>query len=192
MADKKSAVPAPRLKALYTDTYRKELQAELGLDNVHQVPKLEKIVVSVGIGKNKDDKRHYEVVKNTLEKITGQRPVDRMAKKSIATFKIRAGMNRVGISVTLRGARMYEFLDRLVNIALPRVRDFHGVSAKFDRGGNYNLGIVEQSIFPELSFEETQVAHGLQVTFVVKSQHKDHSRALLEKFKMPFEKKGGE
>ena len=192
MADKKSAVPAPRLKALYTDTYRKELQAELGLDNVHQVPKLEKIVVSVGIGKNKDDKRHYEVVKNTLEKITGQHPVDRMAKKSIATFKIRAGMNRVGISVTLRGARMYEFLDRLVNIALPRVRDFHGVSAKFDRGGNYNLGIVEQSIFPELSFEETQVAHGLQVTFVVKSQHKDHSRALLEKFKMPFEKKGGE
>ena len=192
MADKKSAVPAPRLKALYTDTYRKELQAELGLDNVYQVPKLEKIVVSVGIGKNKDDKRHYEVVKNTLEKITGQRPVDRMAKKSIATFKIRAGMNRVGISVTLRGARMYEFLDRLVNIALPRVRDFHGVSAKFDRGGNYNLGIVEQSIFPELSFEETQVAHGLQVTFVVKSQHKDHSRALLEKFKMPFEKKGGE
>ena len=192
MADKKSAVPAPRLKALYTDTYRKELQAELGLDNVHQVPKLEKMVVSVGIGKNKDDKRHYEVVKNTLEKITGQRPVDRMAKKSIATFKIRAGMNRVGISVTLRGAQMYEFLDRLVNIALPRVRDFHGVSAKFDRGGNYNLGIVEQSIFPELSFEETQVAHGLQVTFVVKSQHKDHSRALLEKFKMPFEKKGGE
>ena len=192
MADKKSAVPAPRLKALYTDTYRKELQAELGLDNVHQVPTLEKMVVSVGIGKNKDDKRHYEVVKNTLEKITGQRPVDRMAKKSIATFKIRAGMNRVGISVTLRGARMYEFLDRLVNIALPRVRDFHGVSAKFDRGGNYNLGIVEQSIFPELSFEETQVAHGLQVTFVVKSQHKDHSRALLEKFKMPFEKKGGE
>ena len=86
MADKKSAVPAPRLKALYTDTYRKELQAELGLDNVHQVPKLEKMVVSVGIGKNKDDKRHYEVVKNTLEKITGQRPVDRMAKKSIATL----------------------------------------------------------------------------------------------------------
>ena len=192
MAEKQIAVPAPRLKALYKDTIVKELQAELGLDNVHQVPKLEKMVVSVGIGKNKDDKRHYEVVKNTLEKITGQHPVDRMAKKSIATFKIRAGMNRVGISVTLRGARMYEFLDRLVNIALPRVRDFHGVSAKFDRGGNYNLGIVEQSIFPELSFEETQVAHGLQVTFVVKSQHKDHSRALLEKFKMPFEKKGGE
>jgi large subunit ribosomal protein L5 len=196
MAEKKAAktaaVPAPRLKALYKEQYAKELQAELGLANINQVPKLEKIVVSVGIGKNKDDKRHYEVVKNTLEKITGQHPVDRMAKKSIATFKIRAGMNRVGVSVTLRGARMYEFLDRLVNIALPRVRDFHGVSAKFDRGGNYNLGIVEQSIFPELTFEETQVAHGLQATFVIKSEHKDHSRALLDKFGMPFEKKGGD
>lgn len=191
MADATSAVPTPRLKALYKDTYTKELQAELGLKNVHQVPALEKIVVSVGIGKNKDDKRHYEVVKNTLEKITGQASVDRMAKKSIATFKIRAGMNRVGISVTLRGARMYEFMDRLINIALPRVRDFHGVSAKFDRGGNYNLGIIEQSIFPELSFEETQVLHGLQITFVIKNEHRDHSRALLEKFGMPFEKKGG-
>ncbi len=190
MAEKKSAMPAPRLKALYREKYQKELQAELGLDNVHQVPVLEKIVVSVGIGKNKDDKRHYEVVKNTLQKVTGQMPVDRMAKKSIATFKIRAGMNRVGISVTLRSARMYEFLDRLVNIALPRVRDFHGVSAKFDRSGNYNLGIVEQSIFPELSFEETQVLHGLQATFVIRGEHRDHSRALLEKFGMPFEKKG--
>lgn len=185
-----TTVPAPRLKALYRDTYRKELQAELGLENINQVPKLEKIVVSVGIGKNKDDKRHYEAVKNTLTKVTGQVPVDRMAKKSIATFKIRAGMNRVGVSVTLRGARMYEFLDRLVNVSLPRVRDFHGVSSKFDKGGNFNLGIVEQSIFPELSFEETQVAHGMQVTFVVKNESPEHSRALLEKFGMPFEKKG--
>lgn len=192
MAEKKTAVPAPRLKALYKEKYVKELQAELGLKNVHQVPALEKIVVSVGIGKNKDDKRHYEIVRNTLEKVTGQAPVDRMAKKSIASFKIRAGMNRVGISVTLRGARMYEFLDRLVNVALPRVRDFHGVSAKFDRGGNYNLGITEQSIFPELTFEETQVLHGMQVTFVIKNEHRDHSRALLKKFGMPFEKKGGD
>jgi large subunit ribosomal protein L5 len=192
MAEKKTVVPAPRLKALYKEKYVKELQAELGLKNVHQVPALEKIVVSVGIGKNKDDKRHYEIVRNTLEKVTGQAPVDRMAKKSIASFKIRAGMNRVGISVTLRGARMYEFLDRLVNVALPRVRDFHGVSAKFDRGGNYNLGITEQSIFPELTFEETQVLHGMQVTFVIKNEHRDHSRALLEKFGMPFEKKGGD
>ena len=187
----KATTTAPRLKALYATQYVKELQAELNLENVHQVPKLEKIVVSVGIGKNKDDKRHYEVVRNTLTKITGQQPVDRMAKKSIAGFKIRAGMNRVGISVTLRGARMYEFLDRLVNINLPRVRDFHGVPAKFDKGGNYNLGITEQSIFAELSFEETQVLHGLQATFVITNHDSAHSRALLEKFGVPFEKEGG-
>lgn len=189
---KTTAAAAPRLKALYKDVFVKELQAELKLDNIHQVPKLEKIVVSSGIGKNKDDKRFYETVRNTLTKITGQHPVDRMAKKSIAGFKIRAGLNRVGISVTLREARMYEFLDRLTNVALPRVRDFHGVSAKaFDRDGNYSLGIVEQSIFPELTFEETQVLHGLQVTLVISGGNKDYSRALLEKFGIPFEKAGG-
>jgi len=184
---------APRLKALYDSTVVKELQAELSLGNVHQVPKLEKIVVSVGTGKSKDDKRALDTVKNTVTKITGQAPVERLAKKSIAGFKIRAGMGSpIGVSVTLRGARMYEFLDRLVNVALPRVRDFHGVKAKgFDRGGNYNLGIIEQSIFPELTFEETQVLHGLQVTFVMKSEDKAHSRALLEKFGIPFEKDGG-
>lgn len=191
MAKTTTTAAAPRLKALYNDTFVKELQAELNLGNVNQVPKLEKIVVSVGIGKTKDDKRHTEIVRNTLVKITGQAPVDRMAKKSIAGFKIRAGMNRVGISVTLRGARMYEFLDRLVNVALPRVRDFHGVGAKFDKGGNYNLGIVEQSIFPELTFEETQVLHGLQVTLTIKNESAAHSRALLEKFGVPFEKEGG-
>lgn len=186
------SLAAPRLKALYASTYAKELQAELGLDNINQVPKLEKIVVSVGIGKNKDDKHHYEVVRNTITKITGQHPVDRMARKSIAGFKIRAGMNRVGLSVSLRGARMYEFTDRLVNIALPRVRDFHGVGAKsFDKAGNYNLGINDHSIFPELSFEETQHIHGLQVTFVIKNGSAVNSRALLEKFGFPFEKEGG-
>jgi len=188
---KAEATYTPRLKALFNTQYRKELQAELNLDNINQVPKLEKIVVSVGIGKNKDDKRHYEVVKNTLTKITGQAPVDRMAKKSIASFKIRAGMNRVGINVTLRGARMYEFLDRLANVALPRVRDFHGIGSKFDRGGNYNLGITDQSIFPELTFEETQVVHGLQVTFTIQNGSKEKSRAMLEKFGLPFEKEGG-
>jgi large subunit ribosomal protein L5 len=184
---------APRLKALYDTTYKKELQAELGLDNVHQVPLLEKITVSVGTGKSKDDKRALETVKNTLTKVTGQAPVERLAKKSIAGFKIRANMGApVGVSVTLRGSRMYEFLDRLANIALPRVRDFHGVKPKaFDRQGNYSLGITEQSIFPELSFEETQVLHGLQVTFTIKQGNKENSRALLEKFGIPFEKAGG-
>lgn len=188
----KAVNTAPRLKALYGDTYAKELQAELGLENINQVPKLEKIVVSVGTGKSKDDKRHLEVVKNTLTKITGQAPVEKLAKKSIAGFKIRANMGApVGVMVTLRGARMYEFLDRLVNVSLPRVRDFHGVGVKFDRGGNYNLGITDQSIFPELTFEETQVIHGLQVTIAIKNGSDTSSRALLEKFGLPFEKKGG-
>ena len=179
----------PRLKAMYKDTFAKELLTELKLDNMHQVPQLKKIVVSVGIGKHKDDKRHHEVVTTTLRKITGQQPVDRMAKKSIAGFKIRAGMNRVGVSVTLRGSRMYEFLDRLVNVAMPRIRDFHGVGAKgFDKKGNYNLGLTDQSVFPELSFEDTQVIHGLQITFVIQPGSTANSRALLEKFGMPFEK----
>lgn len=186
---KATTITAPRLKAFYNEKFAKELQAELGLSNINEVPKLEKIIVSVGIGKNKDDKHHYEVVRNTVTKITGQSPIDRMAKKSIAGFKIRAGMNRVGLSVTLRGARMYEFLDRLVNIDLPRVRDFHGVGGKaFDKGGNYNLGINDQSIFPELTFEETQHVHGLQVTFVIKNGSAEASKALLVKFGMPFEK----
>jgi len=188
-----TTITAPRLKALYNDTVVKELQAELNLANVHQVPKLEKIVVSVGTGKNKDDKRLQEVVVNTLTKITGQAPVQRLAKKSIAGFKIRANMGSpIGTTVTLRGARMYEFLDRFVNVALPRVRDFHGVGNKaFDKSGNYNIGISDQSIFPELTFEETQVVHGLQITFVIRTEAKEHSKALLEKFGIPFEKVGG-
>lgn len=182
---------APRLKALYQDTFRKELQAELNLANVHQVPRLEKIVVSVGLGKHKDDKRMQETVLNTLTKITGQAPTKRLAKKSIASFKIRAGMGApIGALVTLRGARMYEFLDRFANVSLPRVRDFHGIGVKFDRGGNYNLGIRDHSIFPELSFEETQVPHGLQITFTIENGGKEASRALLEKFGLPFEKEG--
>lgn len=192
MAKTATISTAPRLKALYNTQYRRELQAELGLKNIHQVPRLEKIVVSAGIGKDKDNKHHYEVVRNTIARVTGQVPIDRMARKSIAGFKIRAGMNRIGLSVTLRNARMYEFLDRLANVALPRVRDFHGVKAKaFDKSGNYSLGITEQSIFPELTFEETQHLHGLQVTFVISGGDKDSSRKLLEKFGIPFEKEGG-
>ena len=193
MAKEVAAPSAPRLKALYQDTIAKELQAELKLDNINQVPKLEKIVVSSGTGKKKDDKRHLETVKNTLTKITGQAPVEKLAKKSIAGFKIRAGMGSpVGVMVTLRDGRAYEFLDRLVNVDLPRVRDFHGVSAKgFDKSGNFNLGITDQSVFPELTFEETQIIHGLQVTIVISGGSPANSRALLEKFGIPFEKQGG-
>ena len=193
MAKETVTPSAPRLKALYKNTIAKELQAELKLDNINQVPKLEKIVVSVGTGKKKDDKRHLETVKNTLTKVTGQAPVEKLAKKSIAGFKIRAGMGSpIGVMVTLRDGRAYEFLDRLANVDLPRVRDFHGVSAKgFDKSGNLNLGITDQSVFPELTFEETQIIHGLQVTIVISGGSPANSRALLEKFGIPFEKQGG-
>lgn len=185
---KSKASTNARLKALYNDTYVTELVKELGLGNVHEVPKLLKITVNVGLGKAKDDKKILEVAANTLKKITGQQPVATVAKNSIASFKLREG-NKIGMKVTLRGDRMYEFMDRLVNIVLPRLRDFHGVSAKaFDRQGNYALGLTEQSVFPELTFEETTSPHGLQVIFTIKANETAHSKALLTKFGMPFEK----
>lgn len=185
----RATVDTARLKAQYKAELVPRLQKDLGLKNVHQVPKLEKIVLNVGLGKHKDDKHYHEVVVKTLRKITGQQPIDRMAKKSIATFKIRRGMNRIGVSVSLRDARMYEFLDRLVNAVLPRVRDFHGVKPKaFDKDGNYSIGINDQSVFPELSFEDTTTLHGLQINFVITAGEPAHARALLEAFGMPFEK----
>lgn len=189
MATKKSVVYAPRLKTLYHTELIGKLEKELGVKNQNQLPKLSKIVVSAGIGKKKDDKRFHEVVSNTIAKITGQKPVDRAAKKSIANFKTRAGMNTIGVSVTLRNQYMYEFLDRFINIVLPRVRDFHGVSnTSFDKEGNYSVGLTDQSVFPELTFEETQTLHGLQVTFVIKNGSAEASKALLVAFGMPFEK----
>ncbi|MDB5184535.1 MAG: rplE [Candidatus Saccharibacteria bacterium] len=188
-ATKKAAAPLTvRLRAAYNDTIAKDLLKELSLDNPHQVPKLEKIVVNVGLGQAKDDKKIMEVATNTLRKITGQEPVQTTAKNSIAGFKLREG-NKIGLKVTLRGDRMYEFADRLITIVIPRLRDFHGVSAKaFDQQGNYSLGMIDQSVFPELTFEETTTVHGMQVVFVVKCQDKAHARVLLEKFGMPFEK----
>ena len=177
-----------RLYSLYVDSYSKELKKELKYENSHEVPKLEKIMVSVGLGKAKDDKKMIEVATNTLTKVTGQKPIDTFAKKSIAGFKLREG-NKIGIKVTLRGQRMYEFMDRFINIVLPRLRDFHGVSLRaFDKSGNYSVGISDQSVFPELSFDETTTVHGLQVTFVIKSKGPEASEALLKKFGMPFEK----
>lgn len=184
----KSAAYVSRLKAEYTSKYAAELQKELGLANAHQVPRLEKIVLNVGLGRAKDDKKTIEAAKNTLRKITGQEPVETLAKKSIAGFKLRDG-NMIGLKLTLRGDRMYEFMDRLINIVLPRLRDFHGVSNKaFDKAGNYSLGMIDQSVFPELTFEETTTAHGLQAVFVIKAENREHSKALLTKFGMPFEK----
>lgn len=185
-ADKVSSVP--RLKKLYEETLVNELQKEFKLSNRNQVPKLEKIVLNVGLGKAKDDKKVIEVATNTLRKITGQQPIDTLAKNSIAGFKLREG-NKIGIKVTLRGDRMYEFLDRLINIVMPRLRDFHGVSNKaFDATGNYSIGLSDQSVFPELTFDETTTTHGLQAVLVIRNQDVEHSRALLTKLGMPFQK----
>jgi large subunit ribosomal protein L5 len=179
---------AARLRTQYTKTIAGELQKELGLKNPHEVPRLEKIVVNAGLGKAKDDKRVMETATNTLRKITGQQPIQTTAKQSIASFKLREG-NKIGLKVTLRGERMYEFMDRVISTVLPRLRDFHGVSARaFDGQGNYAIGFTDQSVFPELSFEETTPPHGLQVIFVIKCKEKEHARALLEKFGLPFQK----
>ncbi len=199
MADVKTVKPktakvtstsTARLKAQYNDSLRAELVKELGLKSLSEAPKLTKIVVNVGLGRAKDDKKLMEIANNTVSKITGQKPVERISRMSIATFKLREG-NKIGTMVTLRGDRMYEFMDRVINIVLPRLRDFHGVSNKsFDGQGNYSLGFTDQSVFPELSFEETSTPHGLQVNFVIEAKEKEHAQALLLKFGMPFMKEG--
>lgn len=182
---------AARLKISYYKEIGHELQKQFGLKNINQAPKLEKIVVNIGLGRAKDDKKLMEVATNTLKKITGQQPIQTSAKLSIASFKLREG-NKIGLKVTLRDNRMYEFMDRFINVVLPRLRDFHGVSKRaFDGQGNYSIGLIDQSVFPELSFEETSTPHGLQVIFVIKAQGKEQSQALLEKFGMPFEKPQG-
>ena len=192
-ATKKAAVKAqPRLKALYNNELKAKLAKELGLKNINQVPELKKVIVSSGVGKKREDKRFTETVALTIEKITGQKATSRLAKKSIATFKIRKGMGApVGYLTTLRNDKMYEFVDRLINVALPHVRDFHGVSRKaFDAQGNYSLGLREQTVFPEITFEDASVLHGLEVTFIIKNGSKEGSLKLLELFGMPFEKEG--
>jgi len=191
MANAAPARYVSRLKVTYNDQIAKQLKTELKLKNVQEVPKLEKIVVAAGLGRAKDEKRILEVATNTLRMITGQQPVETTAKKSIASFKLREG-NKVGLKVTLRDERMYEFADRFINIVLPRLRDFHGVSAKsFDKQGNFSVGLIDQSVFPELSYEDTATAHGLQVIFVFNSKNPEHTRPLLEKMGMPFERPQG-
>lgn len=199
MSDSKTTVKAKkpvvsetgaRLKVQYNTTIKTALKTELGLKSISEVPKLTKIVVNVGLGKAKDDKKLMEIANNTLTRITGQKPIERVARMSIATFKLREG-SKIGTMVTLRGERMYEFMDRIINIVLPRLRDFHGVSNKsFDAQGNYSLGMRDQSVFPELSFEETSTPHGLQINFVIEAKEKEHAKALLEKFGMPLMKEG--
>ncbi len=191
-AVKADAKAQPRLKALYNSELKAKLQKELGLENINQVPELKKVVVSSGVGKKREDKRFTETVELTIAKITGQKATSRLAKKSIASFKVRKGMGApVGYLTTLRNDKMYEFVDRLINVALPHVRDFHGVSrSAFDAQGNYNLGIVEQTVFPEITFEDASVIHGLEVTFIIKNGSKEGSLKLLELFGMPFAREG--
>lgn len=175
-----------RLRTLYNNEIKQKLQAELGIKNPMQVPKLTKITINMGIGEAVTNPKLLDSAVDELGAITGQRPVVTKAKKSIAVFKLRAGQ-KIGAMVTLRKDHMYEFLDRLVNFALPRVRDFKGVSPKsFDGRGNYTLGVREEIIFPEINFEKLDKAKGMNITFNTTAANDDQSRALLRHFGMPF------
>lgn len=177
-----------RLKQYYEMTVRPRLQEALGLKNTMQVPKVEKIVVNVGVKEAVGDSKELQIVSKVLEAISGQLPIKCTAKKSIAGFKIREGME-IGVSVTLRGRLMYVFLDKLVNMALPKVRDFQGVSSKLDGRGNYNLGVKEWNIFPEAeAVGAGDKMHGLNVTICTTAQNDEYARALLKELGMPFAK----
>ena len=179
-------VPAPRLKAYYENTVRAKLTEQFGLKNLHQLPTMTKIVLNVGAGEAIKQPKFLDNIVEELATITGQQPVRRKAKKSIANFGLREGQE-IGASVTLRGARMWEFLDRFVTIALPRVRDFRGVGTKsFDGRGNYSLGIKEHIIFPEIDFDKAGESWGMDITVCTTATTDDEARALLTAFNFPF------
>ena len=182
----KLPVPAPRLRDYYLNTVRAKLAAQFGLKNPHQIPGLEKIVVNVGMGEAIKQPKVLDTVVDELAVITGQKPVRKKAKKSIANFSLRQGQE-VGASVTLRGARMWEFMDRFVSTALPRVRDFRGLSTRsFDGRGNYSMGVKEQMIFPEINYDQVEQIHGMDITFVTTTTKDDQALALLRELGMPF------
>ena len=177
-----------RLKDLYNTEIREQMIKKFGYTNVMQVPKLDKIVVNMGVGEARENEKLLEAAAKDMEIITGQKPVMTKAKKSIANFKIREGMP-IGCKVTLRGDRMYEFLDRLVNLALPRVRDFRGVNPNsFDGRGNYALGIKEQLIFPEIEYDKVDKVRGMDIIFTTTAKTDEEARELLRLFNMPFAK----
>lgn len=178
----------PRLKKVYKETIAPELFKELGYTSVMQIPAIKKVVVSMGVGEALTNKKLLDAAVTDLTAITGQKAVKTRAKKSIANFKLREG-NEVGVMVTLRGAHMYEFLDRLINVALPRVKDFRGIKPNgFDGHGNYSLGITEQIIFPEIDFDKIEKVSGLNINIVTSAETDNDARALLIKFGMPFRK----
>lgn len=179
---------ASRLKEKYNNEVIPALMERFQYENIMEVPKLEKIVINMGIGEARDNPKVLEAAVNELELITGQKPVITKAKKSIANFKLREGM-KVGTKVTLRGEKMYNFLDKLMNIALPRVRDFRGVSdTSFDGRGNYALGIKEQLIFPEIEYDKVESIRGLDIIVVTTAKTDEEAKVFLEKMGMPFKK----
>jgi large subunit ribosomal protein L5 len=190
MATATASPVTPRLKALYDSTLRAQLQQTLGLRNIMQVPRLEKIVINMGVGGAIQQASLLENAMRDLTTISGQKPVVTRAKKSIAGFKVREG-NAIGCKVTLRGARMYEFLDRLISLAVPRIRDFRGLPPKaFDGRGNYTFGVTEQSIFPEIDYDKIDATRGMDITIVTTARTDAEGKALLDAFGFPFRREG--
>ena len=182
----------PRLKEQYESEIRPSLKDELGVSSIMQVPRIEKITLNMGVGEAKTDAKQLDAAMDELTIIAGQRPQIRKARKSVAQFKIREGMP-IGAKVTLRGARMYEFLDRLVSIALPRIRDFRGLNPRsFDGRGNYSLGVREQIIFPEIDYDAIQQVRGLDVTITTSAETDEQARALLQALGLPFASADGQ
>ena len=180
----------PRLKEIFKKEIQPALKEQFGFKNIYMTPRIEKVVLNMGLGLDGADAKILKASEDDMAKITGQKPIVTKFKKSVANFKTRKGTN-AGLKVTLRKNKMYEFIDRLVNIALPRIKDFRGLSQKgFDKFGNYTFGIKEQIIFPEVSFERADKVRGLDIVIVIKALNKDHSYALLEKMNFPFIKKG--
>ena len=178
----------PRLRTYFDEVVRKKLADEFGYKNRLQVPMIEKVVINMGIGEGVNDRKKVEAAANDLSLIAGQKAVITKARKSIATFKVRDGQ-AIGCKVTLRGDRMYEFLDRLVSIAIPRIRDFRGISTRsFDGRGNYSLGVKEQIIFPEIQYDQIDQIRGMDITISTSARDDKHGRALLEAFNFPFRK----
>ena len=177
-----------RLKDIYILNIAPELMSKFSYKNVMQIPKLEKIVINVGAGEARDNSKVIDSIMNDIAAITGQKPVVCIARKSVANFKIREGM-KIGVKVTLRGEKMYEFLDRLLNIALPRVRDFRGINPNsFDGRGNYNLGIKEQLIFPEIDYDKIDKVRGMDICLVTSAKTDEEAKELLAEFGAPFAK----
>lgn len=177
-----------RLSKIYKDEIRPKLMKDLGYKNQFQAPKIEKIVLNMGVGAAVTDRKKIEAALQDMTMIAGQKPVVTKARKSVAGFKIREGMS-LGVKVTLRKNKMYEFLDRLVNIALPRVKDFRGISAKsFDGAGNYNMGLKEQLVFPEIDYDKTDQIRGLDIAIITSAKTNEEAKALLSCFGMPFQK----